>query len=60
MIMVQDFYSLLEPYRLDTGREAARTITAYSFWFLNKYLKGSTDPMPAIANYPRIIAFKQK
>ncbi len=41
-------------------REAVRTINAYTLWFLNKYLKGSTDPMPALADYPRIINFKQK
>ncbi len=60
MILVQDFYSLLEPYRLTTGREGARTITAYSLWFLNKYLKGSNEPMPPLADYPRILGFKQK
>ena len=41
-------------------REAMRTMNAYSLWFLNRYLKGSPDPMPALANYPRIINFKQK
>ena len=60
MILVQDFYFLLEPYRLTTGREGARTITAYSLWFLNKYLKGSNEPMPPLADYPRILGFKQK
>ena len=60
MILVQDFYSLLEPYRLDTGREGARTITDYSLWFLNKYLKSSNDPMPAVKDYPRVINLKQK
>ena len=60
MILVQDFYSLLEPYRLATGREGSRAITAYGLWFLNKHLKGSTDPMPALKDYPRVINFKQK
>jgi dienelactone hydrolase len=45
---------------LDRSREAARTITDYTLWFLNKYLKGSTDPMPALADYPRVFNFKQK
>ena len=48
------------PDNLADGREAARTINAYTLWFLNKYLKGSTDPMPALADYPRVINFKQK
>ena len=60
MILVQDFSLLLEPNRLDTGREGARTIADYSLWFLNKYLKGSSDPTPPLAKYPRIIGFKQK
>jgi len=60
MILVQDFYLLLEPNRLDTGRKGARAIVDYGLWFLNKYLKGSTDPSPALANYPWILGFKQK
>jgi len=42
------------------GREVARTINAYSLWFLNKYLKGSTDPLPVLADYPRVTGFVQK
>ena len=45
---------------LDRRREAARTITDYSLWFLNKHLKGSTDPMPQPADYTQIFNFKQK
>jgi len=45
---------------LDRDREAARTITDYTLWFLNKYLKGSADPMPALADYPQVFNFKQK
>lgn len=45
---------------LDRRRETARTITDYTLWFLNKYLKGSTDPMPQPANYPQVFNFKQK
>jgi dienelactone hydrolase len=45
---------------LPAGREAARTINAYSLWFLNKYLKGSNAPMPATADYPLILNFQQK
>lgn len=60
MILVQDFYLLLEPYRQGLGKDAARTITDYSLWFLNKHLKGSRDPSPPLANYPRILGFKQK
>ncbi len=60
MILVQDFYLLLEPYRLAAGKEGARTITDYSLWFLNRHLKGSSAPMPPPPNYPRILGFKQK
>jgi len=48
------------PGQLATGHEAARTINAYSLWFLNKYLKGSSDPMPAVADYPLVRNFQQK
>jgi hypothetical protein len=59
-ILAMDFYSLVEPYRLATGREGSRAIAAYGLWFLNKYLKGSSEPMPPLADYPRILGFKQK
>jgi pimeloyl-ACP methyl ester carboxylesterase len=55
-----DFYWWSFPASLASAREATRTVNAYTLWFLNKYLKGSTDPMPALADYPRIINFKQK
>ena len=48
------------PGELAAGRETSRTINAYTLWFLNKYLKGSSDPIPALADYPRIINFQQK
>ena len=35
-------------------------ITDWTLWFLNKYLKGSNDPMPRTADYPQIFNFKQK
>ena len=60
MILVNDFYSLLDPDHLATGREGSRAITAYGLWFLNKYLKGSSDPAPALADHPRVIGFMQK
>jgi hypothetical protein len=41
-------------------REATWTINAYMLWFLNKYVKGINDPMPPLANYPRVINFRQK
>jgi len=55
-----DSYWWSFPDNLAAARQAARTVNAYTLWFLNKYLKGSTDPMPVLANYPRIINFKQK
>ena len=60
MILVNDYYSLLFPNNLPLGREASRAITDYSLWFLNKYLKGGSDPVPPSTNYPRICGFKQK
>jgi hypothetical protein len=60
MVLVGDFYWLIWPDYLTFGREASRTISAYSLWFLNKYLKDSTDQMPALANFPQITGFKQK
>jgi hypothetical protein len=51
---------LPNPQRLASNREATRTMNAYILWFLNKYLKGSNDPMPALADHPRVINFKQK
>jgi len=47
-------------YSMPSICEADRTVDAYTLWFLNKYLKGSTEPMPALADYPRVINFKQK
>jgi dienelactone hydrolase len=55
-----DWYWWSYPDDIEAGREAARTRNAYTVWFLNKYLKGSTDPMPSLAEYPRVINFKQK
>jgi len=55
-----DIYWFEYPEDLAGGREAARTVNAYALWFLNKYLKGSSDPMPALADYPRVTGFKQK
>ncbi len=40
--------------------EVDRTCKDYALWFLNKHLKGSADPMPALASYPRVTGFKQK
>jgi dienelactone hydrolase len=55
-----DFYWWDFPGSLAAAREAARTINAYTLWFLNKHVKGSTDPMPALADYPRVVNFRQK
>jgi hypothetical protein len=55
-----DWYWAWHPENVAAGREVARTLHAYTLWFLNKYLKGSTDPMPALADYPRVTNFKQK
>ena len=53
-----DMYWAIFPGSLAAAREAARTVNAYTLWFLNKYLKDLNEPMPA--NYPRVTGFKQK
>ena len=60
LIAGADWYWAWHPENVAGGREVARTINAYTLWFLNKYLKGSSDPMPALAEYPRVTGFKQK
>jgi hypothetical protein len=42
------------------AREVARIRQRYALWFLNKHLKGSTNPMPDPKAHPRIINFEQK
>ncbi len=44
----------------ERARDANRTINAYMVWFLDKYLKGSTNPMPSIEDNPRVFNLKQK
>jgi len=53
-------YYWFSPTQIPGLREAMRTMNTYTLWFLNKYLKGSTEPMPALADYPRLINLKQK
>ena len=31
-----------------------------TLWFLNRYLRDDPDQMPTLADYPRIVNFKQK
>jgi len=54
------WYWFVTSTSLPNRRETARTIADWNLWFLNKYLKGSADPMPPTANYPQISNFKQK
>jgi hypothetical protein len=42
------------------GWEVNRTVNAYTLWFLNKYLMGSTDRMPSPKDFPRLFNLKQK
>ncbi|MHC1767463.1 MAG: Calx-beta domain-containing protein [Verrucomicrobiia bacterium] len=55
-----DMYWALFPNSLAAGREAARTVNAYTLWFLNRYLKDLSEPPPAKADYPRVINLKEK
>jgi dienelactone hydrolase len=55
-----DYYWFYFPTSLDAGREAARTINTYTLWFLNKYLRGSQEPMPPVADHPRVVNFQSK
>jgi len=43
-----------------SNREATQTQIEYILWFFNKYVKGMDEPMPALADHPRVINFKQK
>jgi dienelactone hydrolase len=43
-----------------SGRAMANTLNVYAVWFLNKYLKGISDPMPALKEYPLVFNFKHK
>lgn len=60
LICGSEWHWLIHPEDIAGGREVHRTINAYILWLLNKYLKGSSDPMPSLAHYPRILGFKQK
>jgi dienelactone hydrolase len=60
LIVGSDWYWAWHPEDVAGGREVARTINAYTVWFLNKYLKGSSEPVPPLAQYPRVTDFKQK
>jgi len=55
-----DYYWLSNPGDVMDGREAARTLCDYTVWFLDKYLKGISDPTPDPRNYRLISNFKQK
>ena len=58
--MYCDQYWLFANYNLPTGREIARTLHAYARWFLDRHFKGSTDPIPAAAGFPKLNAVTQK
>lgn len=60
MIAAADWYWAWYPGNVAGGREVARTINAYTLWFLNKHLKSSADPIPALTSYPRVTGFRQK
>jgi dienelactone hydrolase len=55
-----DFYWWSFPNNVAACREAARTINAYLLWFLNRHLKGASDPMPNPADYPRAANLKTR
>ncbi|GEM_PF-1649594 len=53
-------YWWVRPGDMPDGLEVSRTIRGYTLWFLNKHLKGATDPVPSRSDYPRVIGLKQK
>lgn len=55
-----DYYWFSSTGRHPGLREAHRTMNVYIVWFLNKYLRGLDEPMPALKDHPRIFNFKQK
>lgn len=42
------------------ARRVNRSVNAYMIWFLNRYLQGSMDPMPRLADHPLIQNLRQK
>jgi hypothetical protein len=58
--MFTSYYWWVRPGDVPGGLEVSRTIRGYTLWFLNKYLKGATDPTPSRSDYPRVIGLKQK
>jgi len=45
---------------VQNAAEVNRSANAFTVWFLNKHLQGSTEAMPVLTDYPRIINFNQK
>jgi hypothetical protein len=45
---------------LASKREATRTQIEYILWFFDKYVRGMDEPMPSLADHPRVINFKRK
>jgi hypothetical protein len=60
LVTVNDLAWAWNPTDVTVGRDVAHTLHAYIRWFLNKYLKGSSDPMPALADHPRVVNLVQK
>jgi hypothetical protein len=58
--MFGSYYWWARPSDVPGGMETARTIRGYTLWFLNKYLKGATDPTPSRTDYPKVIGLRQK
>ena len=59
-VQLVDYHWLSTPGDIADGRETARTISDYTLWFLNKYLKGIKDPIPPPEHYRLITNFRQK
>jgi dienelactone hydrolase len=56
----QDFYWANLPADVPGGREIAHTVNAFILWFFDHYLKGSSAPLPMLADFPRITNPRQK
>ena len=45
---------------LRRAREVNHTVNAFTVWFLDKYLRDRSDPMPRLLDHPRIGDFHQR
>lgn len=55
-----DYYWFNFPSTPSANREIARTIQDWTLWFMNTRVRNSSDPEPAVAEYPRVLRLRRK